>query len=418
MMKKTIVAMAAVAAVSAYAQTTVILSGRASMDVSTWGATGSATASNDFASRTRIADTSSRITFSVNEDLGGGMNAGVYCETGFSIDTATANGQANVANSASSEWCSREGRLYIGNDTVELRLGRQNVWWTQGGFNDSGSNKIGTDVSSNFFNGGMGLMVTSRGPNMIKLTAGKAAGAFANSEVYAGLETAYERTDNNVNIGVASLAANGSSATAGGSYQGLKLNWDNGGNVIAAIDYQTSTSSSSTTAISTASTSAVNSFDRTATRYSVGYKYMPDSIVSLQYWNKSRTDRTNGALALALPSLVAPANSSNQGSGTDSGYVLNLNHALSPTVMAIAQYARANNMTNTSNVEVTDSGATGYSLGGIYRLSKRTHVYGAIHQIQNGVNANYGFSGGAYQSGTNAGGSTVSITALGLQHNF
>jgi len=410
MMKKSLVALAAVAAVSAYAQTTVTLSGRASMDVSTWGASGSVTPAQDFASRTRVADTSSRITFSVNEDLGGGMKSGVYCETGFSIDTATANGQANTANAASSEWCSREGRLYIGNDTAELRLGRQNVWWTQGGFNDSGSNKIGTDVSSNMFNGGMGLMVASRGENMIKLTTGKGTGSFAGSEVYMGYQTAYESTGANINVGAASVAT-------GGTYNGFKLNWDNGGNIIAAVDYQTSQNSGYTSG--TVGTTQVSSFDRTATRYSVGYKYAADSIVSLQYWNKDRTDKTSGTNSLVLPyNGASTVTTANQGSGKDSGYVANLNHAISSNVLAIVQYAKANNMTNYNGAEVSDSGATGYSLGGIYRLSKRTHVYGAVHQIQNGIAANYGFSGGNYQSGTNGAGSTVNITALGLQHNF
>ena len=404
MMKKSLVALAAVAAVSAYAQTTVTLSGRASMDVSTWGASGSVRPVEDFASRTRVADTSSRITFSVNEDLGGGMKSGVYCETGFSMDTATANGQANTANAATSEWCSREGRLYIGNNTAELRLGRQNVWWTQMGFNDAGSNKIGTDVSSNFFNGGMGLMVTSRGENMIKLTTGKGTGSFAGSEVYMGYQTAYEATVNNINVGAASVAT-------GGTYNGFKLNWDNGGNIIAGVDYQTSQNSGYTSG-------SVSSFDRTATRYSVGYKYAADSIVSLQYWNKDRTDKTSGTNALVLPYNTSSYTTTNTGSGKDSGYVANLNHSISSNVLAIVQYAKANNMTNYNGAEVADSGATGYSLGGIYRLSKRTHVYGAVHQIQNGIAANYGFSGGNYQSGTNGAGSTVNITALGLQHNF
>jgi len=261
------------------------------------------------------------------------------------------------------------------------------------------------------------------------LQANKAAGAFAGSQVYTGYDsTGYE----------AALA----SAAPTGTYNGFKLNFDNGGNFIAMIDYQTSvtaSSSSSTYAFGKAATlsggndstytttGAVNSFDRTATRYSVGYKYAPDSIVSLQYWSKSRTDRTSGTAALVIPGWSS-ANYSDTatkatGSGTDSGFVINLNHAVSPTVMAIVQYGRANNVTGAatagnSTAEIADSGATAYSLGGIYRLSKRTHVYGAMHQIQNGVAAAYGMSGGNYQSGTNAYGSTVNMTALGLQHNF
>ncbi len=99
------------------------------MDVSTYSATGStAGAAYDLKSRTRVADTSSRIIFAATEDLGQGRRAGVYCETGINIDTANANGQAATANANTSEWCSREGRAFIGAGDFEFRLGRQNVW--------------------------------------------------------------------------------------------------------------------------------------------------------------------------------------------------------------------------------------------------------------------------------------------------
>jgi len=390
MMKKTLVAMAAVAAVGAYAQSSVTLSGRLSMDVSTWGASGSLTPGNDFTPRTRVADTSSRITFAAREDMGAGSFAGVYCETGLSADTATANGQANTANTSSSEWCSREGRLFAGNDIAEIRLGRQNVWWTQGAFNDSGSNKIGADIASNLFNGAGGLMVTSRGANMIMIQGNKALGSFAGSQIYMGYDTKGHEA-----------AAKAAAPT--GTYSGLKVNWDNGGKLIAMVDYQTSTSA----ADANTSTGTVNAFDRSATRYSVGYKYAPDSIVSMQYWAKSRTDKDSPNATFTVPGFVTANSGSdglqgttrNAGSASDSGYVINLNHAVSSNILGVVQYGRANNVVGANNAEIADSGATAYSVGGIYRLSKRTHVYGAVHQIQNGVGAAYGMSGGNYQSG-------------------
>jgi len=157
-MKKTLVALPALAAFGAQAQSFVTLSGRASMDVSTFEATGSTNgAAADYRSRIRVADTSSRITFAAQEDLGAGNRAGVYCETGINIDTANANGQANSANANTSEWCSREGRLYYGNNTAEIRLGRQNVWWTQGALNQVGSRHLGSDSFTNLQNGGVGV---------------------------------------------------------------------------------------------------------------------------------------------------------------------------------------------------------------------------------------------------------------------
>ena len=89
-MKKTLVALAALSAAGAFAQVT--LSGRASMDVSTFRATGStAGTAADYNKRTRVADTSSRITFAANEDLGGGLRANFFIETRLTPATGAAS---------------------------------------------------------------------------------------------------------------------------------------------------------------------------------------------------------------------------------------------------------------------------------------------------------------------------------------
>jgi len=96
-MKKSLVALAALA-VSGAAMAQVTLSGRASIDMSTWQAVNSTAGSaSDLASRTRVADSGSRITFAVNEDLGGGMKAGLMCETGINVDNAERTGQSAVS---------------------------------------------------------------------------------------------------------------------------------------------------------------------------------------------------------------------------------------------------------------------------------------------------------------------------------
>ena len=385
-MKKTLVAVAALAATAAFAQVT--LSGRANMDISTMGASGSADATKDFATRTRVADAGSRITFAANEDLGGGMHAGAYCETGINYDTATANGQANTANLNSSEWCSREGRLVLGNKAVELRLGRQNVWWTQGEINPTGSSYIGTDISSNMFNGGVGVLGV-RLENMIMLHGNRDLGAFAGSQIYTGFTTANEATG----------AVSTTNVQPKGSYSGFKALYT-AGKLVAQMDYQTS--SDATTSSNT------NVFDRLGAKYGLGYKYATGSIASIQYWNKERTDKTNATAAFT----------SSVGKGKDAGYVINVNHSITPTMMLVANYAKMDNITGTTTGEMADTGATAYTLGGLYRLSKRTHVYAAVHNVRNDKNIAYGMSGGSYQSFTPAAGSTLSVTSLGLQHNF
>jgi hypothetical protein len=57
-------------------------------------------------------------------------------------------------------------------------------------------------------------------------------------------------------------------------------------------------------------------------------------------------------------------------------------------------------------------------LGALKRFSKRTHIFATYHNITNGANINYNMTGGAYASGTAPNGSVVTMTALGMIHNF
>ena len=401
-MKKTLVALAALSAISAFAQTTVSLTGRASMDVSTYSATGSTDAGSDLKNRTRVADTASRIAFAVNEDLGGGLKAGVYCETGINIDNATGNGQANSANANTSEWCSREGRASLGNATAEVRLGRQNVWWTQGELNQVGSTFLGSDSFTNLQNGGVGVL-TVRGENMAKVVAGAGLGAFAGSEAYWGTSNANEAT--------------GANLTPKSFYRGFKANYTQG-QFVAMWDHQSSTSSA--VVAPAAGTLGAASFDRKANKVGVGFKYAPDSLVSVQYWQKNRRDLTNGAVTVVAPfsTTATIANETTKGDAKDSGYGIVVKHALNSTLTAHAQYGKANKVKSLDGAEVADTGATAYTLGLTKAMSKRTHFYTSYHKINNQSAAAYNMTGGNYASGTSRAGADVKVIALGMIHNF
>lgn len=403
-MKKTLVALAALAATASFAQSFVTLSGRASMDVSTFEAKGSTLgAAYDNNSRVRVADTSSRITFAAQEDLGAGSKAGVYCETGINIDTANANGQANTANVNTSEWCSREGRLYYGNNLAEIRLGRQNVWWTQGALNQVGSRHMGSDSFTNLQNGGVGVYGV-RVENTALVNFNGDAGAFAGSQVYAG------RMGTTTGEGAVASATQ----ITNGQFAGGKLVYT-AGQIIGMVDYQTSHNSA-------AASGAANSFDRSATKLGLGYKYAgaaSSSIVSAQMWNKKRTDLTNGSAALALAGGTTGVTTAVTGSGKDSGYGFVVEHDLGANRMVVAQWGKANNLKDSTGADVASTGATAYTLGFRQSLSKRTHVYAAYHTIKNDANVNYNMSGGNYSSAANvANGAQIKIMALGMQHDF
>ena len=413
----------------------VTISGRANLDVGGYTAVGASgnnslgqagtlanggvllPAALDAANRNVVRDASSRITLTVREDLGGGRTAGLVCDTGINIDTATANGQANTANPNVNLFCSREGSLRFGTSTVEVRLGRQNVFWTSGAADVTGANLVANSVSSTLYGQGVGLQGT-RLPNMIMLHGGSGLGAFANSHVYYGInEAGYGESSNNIAAGNIGTGTQGT-----GTYNGFKLTYAITPTWEAMIDYQS--------AQNTTGSGTTGSFNRTATKYQLGWKYAGgESIASIQYWNKERVDNVAGATFSLGSAITVVANgggatsSNNTGSGKDSGYVFNINHDFGGGYVGVLQYGQAYNMqgvqtANAAPTEIANSGATAYTVGGIMRLSKRTHAYAAYHMITNGANAQYGMGGGNYASSIPANGQQITTTALGLQHWF
>jgi hypothetical protein len=297
--------------------------------------------------------------------------------------------------------------MFLGNNTAEVRLGRQNVWWTQGAINATGSSFIGSDTITNMFNGansgsaGSGLYGV-RLENMIKVVANGDTGAFAGSEYYMGYMGASGSAALNAAGSAALLPQTGEAAGAGqdakGKYSGFKINYTMGP-MVFMVDQQSSEN---------AGVASGSQFKRDATKIGAGYKYTATSIISIQQWNKKRTDQTNATAAY----------SSTTGAAKDSGYGINVNHDLSGGWMAHAQYSKVGNLKGTTAGDVKDSGATAYTLGATKSLSKRTHLYGSYHMIKNQAAATYQMNGGSYQSGTPAAGADTKIMSLGMIHNF
>ena len=169
------------------------------------------------------------------------------------------------------------------------------------------------------------------------------------------------------------------------------------------VDYQNSTRGNTAANLLTG-WAATDAIDRSATKYGVGYHYAQGSKVSLQYWNKNGQSVAAGAAKFK-----------------DSGYGITLNHDIGSNRLLVAQWGKANNVNSSTAGDIADTGATAYTLGGIQRMSKRTHVYVSYHKITNAAAANYNMVGGNYASGNFAAGTLgadVKMMAVGLQHNF
>ena len=400
-MKKSLIALAALAATGAFAQSTVTIYGRANVDVSNYAATGAtAGAASDLVGRTRVADSGSRFGFRVNEDLGGGLRAFVVCETGINIDNGGANGQGvgatSAVNTSANFFCSREGHVGIGNATAELRLGRQNVWWSHGELNQTAANFTSFDAIGGMYapSSGISAATISRESNVILVHAGSALGAFAGSQAY-------------YSVNAQEGATSGTAAPNKGSIMGFKLNYS-AGPIVAMLDYAVGKNSGNN------STSATD-FDSNSTKAGVGYKYAAGSLASFTWFNHER-EYNLAASNTAAPTILNLAAGAT-GGREQSGWALNLQHKMGQ-VSLYGQYGIFSDAKNSAGATVANTGARAIMIGARYDLSKRTAVYGAYSKITNESANALNFSGGAYASGNSAVGADPRVMGVGIMHNF
>jgi len=404
MMKKTLVAVAALAATAAFAQVTI--SGRVAMGVSTYSATGAAAgATADLSSRTRVDDYSSRLRFSINEDLGGGLRAfGIY-EMGLAYDTGTEYGQDATAGSSKYSNVgflgSRESHIGIGNQMAEIRFGRQNVYWTQGDLSEIGSNFIGKDAFSDMYT--RQANVRQNNAILLQLNSGL-AGSFAGSQIYWAPEVENEAAP----AGVPSSSQINNPTT-----YGFKLNYDQN-NIHAMLDMQVRSGIKTTASdlgAAGAFGDAATSSDRTSWKAGLGYRYAPNSIVAVHYFDMLREYRATATNTAAITSSA--------GGNRQTGWGLTLTHALASDLKVFGAYGfLGNQMHIAGGNDLADSGSTSISLGIRKDLSKRTGIFASYGQITNGVNSSFAPTGGGFTSASTPTGADVTYSLVGMMHNF
>jgi predicted porin len=416
-MKKSLIALAALAATGAFAQSTVTIYGRANVDVSTYSAVGAtAGAGSDIINRARVADSGSRFGFRVNEDLGGGMRAFVVCETGMNIDNGgfpgqgvglNSNGTTGASTSAigaanqngsTNTFCSREGHVGVGNATAELRLGRQNIWWTHGEINQTGSSFASLDILGGMYapSSGLSAAPVSRTSNVALIHGGSGLGAFAGSQAYY--------------VAAAEGATTAAASPNKGDAMGFKLNYS-AGPIVAMLDYAKVNNSANDTA-------NAGNFNATGMKIGAGYKYAAGSLVSFTYWDLERKYSLAASQAFANATSNVNLGSATRGNRSQTGWGINLQHALTNEIDLYAQYGMMGNAKNSAGTALTDTGVKGIYLGGRYKLSKRTHVHASYAQLTNQANNALNFSGGAYASGNANLGADPKVMAVGILHNF
>jgi predicted porin len=408
-MKKTLVAMAVLAASGAtFAQVTI--TGRAALGVASISATGATNPAQDQGARTVVEDLSSRLRVSANQDLGNGRRMFAVYEWGLSFDTGTentqngvgpavavagttANGQSNVGFGGS-----RESHVGIGNSLMELRIGRQNVYWTQGDLSETGANKVGKDVIADMYT----RVANVRQNNAVLLQLNSDGGGFAGSQLYWAPEVSNETQP----AGSPSAAQGSPSA----STYGGKLNWDKGSMHFMA-DYQKRTNIAGDVPNLFPAATAV--FDATSIKLGFGYRYAQGSMVAVHYWDMKKEFQDAATNAAAITGSFSGAGGQHQ-----TGWALSLTHNVGGGLFGYANYGSLSTISGTVGPDLADSGTTGFSVGARQELSKEAAVFFAAGKVSNGANANYAPTGGGFMPFTTPNGSSPTFVLLGMMYNF
>ena len=423
----------ALAAPVAMAQSNVTISGRMSMGVDSYSAQGATTAGGGIVSRNRVWDNGSRLVIQGNEDLGNGLKAVFYTETGFNADNGLSTANNGAASTNVGNIGSRIAFAGVEGGFGKVTFGRQHVFWTNGKADAAQNSHIqaGTPWTAGGFGSGMGVGV-ARTPNVLQYA----------SPVVSGFEAIVSWSPNRQeSVQTTTSGGNGvtlgSVADAKGRLWGLTAQWT-GGPYQVAYDWVEDRGNG----MVMASTGSVVTGSSTGHKVRAAWSYQPGANIGL-IW--ARSEIRNGGAAQTTGAISATSGFGViAGSGTtmkQSAWTLSWEH-LSGNIRYLAHFAKAGNVRGCeSQATITYNGITGvsacdntsakaYMLGLQYLLSKRTSVniaYNAInnagnvfHDYTTGGNTGFTSTGTAASIGSSAGnnGADPRMFGVGLQHNF
>lgn len=373
-MKKTLIALAALAATGAFAQSTVTLYGVLDAAVAKYSSEG--------VSKTGLYSSqmgSSLIGFTGSEDLGGGLKANFKLEGGLNNDNGTGNGSLSTNNQASGIGASQAG-------AQGLAFNRYSYVGVSGGF---GEVRLGRDYTSTFQNvvAAVDPFLTNGPANLLSmaynlgLKNGQATTTGASNQIgyitpaMGGFnaKVQYFMGENASNL---PTATNTAGADDGNGYS-AQVGYANGP-VFASIGQMVTKGTATATAngdYTQRGLSASYNFGMAK----VVYTYANEELIKLA---ATSTNKTN------MLGVVVPFGAAN----------------------FKASYARSVN-----NDGATDNVGTQLGLGVDYALSKRTVLFGTVARVTNDTRADYSAGSSALVA---TGNPTSTGMAFGVKHAF
>jgi len=429
-MKKTLVALAAIAATSAFAQSTVTISGFAngSYDLFSVSQGSAASARTSNTSENRVTDNSSRIIFSSNEDLGGGMRAFAQFDLRLLLDgagrinalsatpatpavvasgtqTAAAAVAAGVSNPGVNPLAGGNSHVGISNSFGAFRLGRQDIHYTEGG--------NFAPVSAPTIQSHAGLLVTAGAGHAVGRTSRTSNLLWYTTPTISGVTGTLGYSTNGVAAsGAVEVENDMASAQRKGNTQYARLGFAQGPvtAVVSYINEKADYIGSAATYPAASGAAAVFAAanpnpDRSGT------------IVSFKY------DLGMAKLGVAVANNNSQTNAS--GALTDKFKRTNTQFGVGVPMGAsnfALTYTKVGNE-NKNAAEVANTGASSVALAYSYDLSKRTQVFAGMQTITNKSAGAHGLFYNADNAVGTAGsapaaGEKHSVTSFGIRHNF
>jgi predicted porin len=304
-MKKTLIAIAALAATSAFAQSSVTIYGRVDAGLNSRVNTATTGVKTNTTAIAFSGINSSLIGFKGTEDLGGGLKAGFLVETGLALGAKVADKSETLTSSNTSVLGDRGAYLTLGGDFGQITAGNQQTgardifiaYDAGGAINVAGSLNSSTGDDS----GNPGSYATGTSANT------GSHGAFANAIKYTaptmgGLTLAGSFTRNNVNYSDTTVDTK---TAQGVSYGGVYAN----GPLSAGVSYANAKTKTSTVDVVSKTTAAGASYDLGMAKLYVAYFKLdqensaaPTGTTGL---NVQRKSTTYGVKAPLTPKVTA-----------------------------------------------------------------------------------------------------------------
>lgn len=398
-MKKSLVALAAFAAVSAFAQSSVTLSGNIKGGVAQTKYSGGAAGANT-GTGLSVADGSSRFIIGGTEDLGGGLKAVFQIDTRFRVDDNGGSSTTGAAGTGTISAFAAPSQLASGNTFVGLsgglgmiQIGKMDTHYCLG-TDQHGARATALQASSCAILGFVGssaapIANASRSVNMIRYTTPNMAGfqgQFNYSTNWQGPE------------GVSAVTATSPAGAVGDAGKGramaLGLNYGNGP-LKAGVSFWDAKSEDRRAAATKADQQAGTAFiDWNFGVATVGLTY-DQSEIETQAGVAASTEVKRRALSIPV---TVPL-----GAGT-----------------FLFTYTKARDMSGNGAAAGANTGASLVSVGYDYALSKRTSLGVSYAKLNNKDRANYALYTQGALNGTanNTVGQDASQLYLGIRHAF